>query len=111
MLREPVPARSAWRSGPNGITFEGAIAMIDAHREAGGGTRDGEPCDAIAVGDRVIRLSARERRRDALGTVIAEEDDDVLVWFEDHIARPVARVCLRRLGVAASTDRRRARAA
>lgn len=70
------------------------------------GTDSDEPCDVFTVGDRVIRLSAKTRDQRSLGTVIAEDGPDVLVWFEDHKARPVARDCLRRLGVRADTDRR-----
>lgn len=54
--------------------------------------------EAIEVGDRVIRASARSRSADVLGTVLEQADSMLRVGFENRRARWVHRSLLRRLG-------------
>lgn len=67
-------------------------------------TESSDP-SVFTVGDRVIRRSATTRGERELGTVVDEYGRFVVVEFEDHVERTVARSLLRRLGVRSEPPR------
>lgn len=60
--------------------------------------RNGQKLEALEVGHRVIRASARTRASHLLGTVLERCDSLLRVGFEDGHAAWVHRSLLRRLG-------------